>query len=264
LESLRREFADSFKSASKAVLSSENFYLQPAPEATFRLLTEAGVPSSAITVVVYIRRQDEAHLAWYNQTVKAQGYTGSLEDSIGETLDLWDYDRQLQPWADTFGAERLVVRIFNLPSLKNGDIRHDFLELLGLPSNHFAFDQKPMNTGLNADLLAFQRELNRLPLSPQEKRLFHKDLMELSGLTSGTGLFNDLPLLTAPRRQEILARYEAGNKRLARRLGRERLFEPLAIDDDTGGGVTGNPALSVNKLAAIVGWLLVRRERRSE
>ena len=265
LESLQCEFADSFKRAPKAVLSSENFYLQPAPEATLRLLTKAGVPSSAITVVVYIRRQDEAHLAWYNQAVKAQGYAGSLEDSIGETLGLWDYDRQLQPWADTFGAERLVVRIFDLPSLKTGDIRHDFLEILGLPPDDFAFDQKPVNTGLNADLLAFQRELNRLPLSPQEKRLFHKDLMALSRLTAGTGLFNDSPTLTAARRREILASYEAANERLAKRLGREKLFEPPETEgDDTGGSAVGDPVLSIDKLATIIGWLLIQRERLEE
>ena len=56
------------------VLSSENFYLFPAPTALRALLNSTGASiGRQIGIIVYVRRQDDAHESWYNQTVKAQG-----------------------------------------------------------------------------------------------------------------------------------------------------------------------------------------------
>ena len=71
------------------LLSSENFYLFPQPQALFDFLQQLGISQRfEIVLINYIRRQDEAVLSWYNQRVKAQGYTGTLEDSIEDDFDL--------------------------------------------------------------------------------------------------------------------------------------------------------------------------------
>src|SRR5262245_44821842 len=56
------------------VLSSENFYLLCPAEGAAALMRRIGFAPDRITVVAYLRRQDEAAMSWYNQAVKAQGY----------------------------------------------------------------------------------------------------------------------------------------------------------------------------------------------
>ncbi|NCC94764.1 MAG: hypothetical protein EOM10_16105, partial [Opitutae bacterium] len=63
------------------ILSSENFYLYPAPEALARLM-EASEPFRRfrVRVVVYVRPQEAAVESWYNQAVKAQGVSAEFPD----------------------------------------------------------------------------------------------------------------------------------------------------------------------------------------
>lgn len=69
--------------AGPLLLSSEDFYLFPAPERLREMLADVGVLAShRPVIVVYVRRQDDAHVSWYNQTIKAQGHTHSLDECI--------------------------------------------------------------------------------------------------------------------------------------------------------------------------------------
>lgn len=235
------------------ILSSENFYLLCEPVDVLDLMVRLGFPRGAVTVVVYLRRQDEAALSWYNQAVKAQGYAGSLEEHLRAHQDLWDYDAHLRAWAGAFGADRLVVRRYG------GDVRRDFLDALGLPADGFRFPAERINTEINRDILEFQRQLNRLPLPAQDKRQFHRQLMALTAASAGSGLFSDAPLLDGEGRRALLQSYEASNRRVAEaHLGGACLFEPPPPD----GEATDSPApgLTPEKLAGMVGWLLLTKD----
>lgn len=242
------------------ILSSENFYLLSDPQMVARALDGIGLAPARTRVLVYLRRQDEAHLSWYNQAVKAQGYAGELEDCIAECRDLWDYDARLEAWAAVFGEGNIFVRPFD--DLPGGDVRRDFLAVLGLPEAGFDLNGAPVNTALNPDLLAYQRAVNRLPLSPQEKRRHHKPLMALSRAAAGSGLFVEGPLMDGAARRDLLARYQSGNRAVARRwLGRDELFKHIASDMPQ---AAAHPELTPEKLAAIQGWLLARPDSRPE
>ncbi|MBI5783955.1 MAG: hypothetical protein HZA64_00720 [Rhodocyclales bacterium] len=232
------------------ILSSENFYLLCEPAAVLDLMVRLGFPRGAVTVVVYLRRQDEAALSWYNQAVKAQGYAGSFEEHLTTHHDLWDYDARLRAWAEAFGADCLAVRSYD------GDVRRDFVEAVGLPADDLHFAAERVNTEINSDILEFQRQLNRLPLPPQQKRAFHKQLIALTAASAGSGLFTDAPLLDDAGRQRLLESYASGNRRVADAyFGGGELFAPLL----TGSNIHLPPApgLTPEKLAALVGWLLL-------
>jgi hypothetical protein len=214
-------------SAKTLVLSSENFYLYPRPKQLGDLLVSVGLrPDDDLTIVCYVRRQDEAHISWYNQTVKAQGNARSFEATVALTRDLWDYGSRLAPWATEFGASRLLARDYAPFTAGSGDVRWDFSRILGLPEEAFDYPPARENERISRDILEFQRAVNRLPLTAQSKRRYHKRLIKLTAVTAGSGVFDDSPFLTERERAALLATYEESNASVARKyLGRERLFE---------------------------------------
>lgn len=235
------------------LLSSENFYLYPEPATLRGLLERCWLVEPAI--VVYLRRQDAAHESWFNQTIKAQGYTHTLEECIARFHGLWDFEAQLAKWADAFGRDALVVRVYEEQQFEGGSLLTDFAAAAGIDARGLVLPEAEVNAGLNRDILEFQRVVNGLPLATIEKRRFHKELIALSAGAKGSGLFDESPLLTPARRQDLMAQYAAGNRAVARTyLGRDELFrEPLPQD-----GAAPGEGLTTEKLARILGWLLAK------
>lgn len=238
------------------VLSSENFYLFPDPAQLKHLLLQTGASTGReIHILVYIRRQDDAHESWYNQTVKAQGAAHTIDECINRHFGLWDYHARLERWAAAFGAGSLRVRRFHPAAFSGGSLRGDFLQQAGIVEQGLTLPPEEVNWSLNRDLLAFQRLLNRLPLAQIRKRHFHRQLMALSRHAAGQGWFDESPLLTPAGRREIMARYETSNAAIAREfLGGEPAF-PWG-DDDAGPGSAAGAGLTLRKLLIILHWLL--------
>ena len=250
LGDLEHELASATRGHDGAVLiSSEDFYLYPNPAGLRATLERCGLP--APTVVVYVRRQDAAHESWYNQTVKAQGYTHDIETCIAQFFGIWDYAAQLQKWSDVFGREALRVRVYD----PNVSLLADFAEASSLDVDGIAAPDDALNAGLNRDVLEFQRIVNGLPLPVVEKRRFHRELIALSTETRGSGLFDEAPLLSRARRRALIAAYANSNAQVARTyVGRDTLFDE-SVPDDATSAPTG---LTPEKLARIVGWLMAK------
>lgn len=258
LADLTRELAKKTADSPSIVLSSEDFYLLPNPAGVAAMLGKAGFPVGSVTVVVYVRRQDEAHLSWYNQAVKAQGYSGTLAECVAKTHSLWDYAAQLERWAAVFGADRLAVRLYQPLNGPATDIRRDFLALAGIPADAFSFPDANENSRINAEILEFQRLINRLPLTPQQKRGAHKELIELTAASEGSPLFEDAALMGKQERAAILKRYAASNRAVALKyFRRDRLFDESMPKGLPRKGA--RPELDNEKLVYIMGWLLARR-----
>jgi len=250
----------------RIILSSENFYLFADPICTREALAAIGFSPTAVRVVAYLRRQDEMHISWYNQAIKAQGYSGTLAQSIEETFGMWNYADRLAAWREAFGDGSLVIRPYP-PGRSDSashefDVRRDFLQLAGIEPEAFRFDAVDGNPRLNRDLLEFQRVLNLLPLPTSSKRAYHQELKKLATLASDSDLFDDSPLLDASARRALLERYAEGNRELAvRHLGRRDLFPALPLSglevmDRRPGEWSG---LTPEKVASIVGWLLASK-----
>lgn len=242
------------------LISSENFFLFPSPAAVATMLQESGtLEGRAISVVVYLRRQDAAHESWYNQTIKAQGATHDFDACVEQYQQLWDYRLQLAAWSKEFGSDALIVRPYEREQLLNNSLADDFLQILGVDSSTWTIPAERVNSGLNNDALEFQRIINTLPLTVQQKRRFHRDLIAMSARFAGTGVFDDAPVAGGARRRAILESYDEGNRAVAQTfLGRTTLFTEKPVDQPA-----TTSTLTVEKLAAIVGWLLVERDTKT-
>lgn len=243
------------------VLSSEDFYLCPNPQGLKRFLEGAGVLADReLSIVVYLRRQDDAHESWFNQTIKAQGYTHSLEECLVAFDGLWDYEANLSRWEAAFGREALVVRSYERESYAGGSLIDDFFSILGIERAALEIQRETVNTSLNRDLLAYQRIINAMPLDHAARRRFHHDLMALNEAMKGKGFFDERPVIDGQQRREILSRYDAGNRAVAERyLHRDALFLNQRIEAavETSSAAGG---LTVEKLAAILSWVQIRRD----
>jgi hypothetical protein len=237
------------------ILSSENFYLLCAPDRVAQLMRRLGfVPEENLQVLIYIRRQDEAHLSWYNQAVKAQGFAGTIADSIADAWNLWDYAKRLKRWERAFGTGAISVRVYQESALHGGEIRRDICHVLGLKPERLAFSQHRANTKLNRSALEFQRQLNTHRVSTQHKRRFHRELMALCARSAGTGLFDESEVLDVPQRIALLERYARGNAQVARRyLNRDRLFDVSMPSPHPRDG--GPSTLTAVEEAGIMDWL---------
>jgi hypothetical protein len=258
LDVLTEELAESVRDhRGNVVLSSEDFYIFPAAPALYTMLESARVLANREPIIiVYLRRQDAAHESWYNQTIKAQGETHALDECIELNRELFDYHEQLERWSSVFGRSSLVVRPYEEGQLKNGSLVEDFFGVIGIDPHVLAIPPERVNSGLNKDVLEFQRLINHLPLEVERKRLYHRELIALTSQTSGAGLFGETPLLSGPQRRDILAFYSSGNAEVAAKyLDREALFfdEPSDIPE-----VVAAPELTAQKLAYIFGWLLAQ------
>lgn len=260
-DELLEQLFDAITDQVNIILSSEIFYMYSNPEDVADMCEKLGIRTADVRVALYIRRQDDAHVSWYNQRVKAQGYDNTIRASIDDSFDLWDYEKKLQPWQDVFGSDNILVRIFDKQELAGGDVRSDFLTVLNIPAVDFQLPAMEINTRLCRDILEFQRLINKLPMEPVQKRQFREELMSLSRATGNTGLFDDSPLLDNDERRQILTSYTKSNQALARKyFQRDELFnEEITVQTE---GQTGTHDLGVEKLSYILGWILSTRAAR--
>ena len=131
--------------------------------------------------------------------------------------------------------------------------------VMGLSSRGFNLPDTPINNAINKDLLEFQRLVNRLPLSYKEKRSFHQELMQLTRATQGLNLFNETPMLTISKRNEIMAYYAESNRQLSNKyLNGAELFPAQA--ELASPPEYQDTALNEEKLAYILGWILAKKD----
>jgi hypothetical protein len=231
----------------------------PNPEKLFVMLQRTGsLANRQPTIIVYLRRQDEAHESWYNQTIKALGYHHSVDESLATFHSLFDYEENLKRWSAVFGDDALDVRIYEEAQFVGGTLAADFLNVLGMPNLAVSLPAEKVNTGLNYDLLQIQRGINRLPLSVQQKRRFHKDMIDLSLHARGSGLFDEAPLIDEDQARAIMRSYATGNSNVARKyFGRNHLFSQRSIPASTHVPRNG---VTTEKLLYLLGWILARSE----
>lgn len=94
-----------------------------------------------ITVIAYLRRQDQLAISHHQEGSKnhyamSSRYYGDSEKALPpyqEHFDLYlDYHKRLGMWADVFGDDNLILRLFERDRMKSGDSVQDFGNALGL------------------------------------------------------------------------------------------------------------------------------------
>jgi hypothetical protein len=240
------------------LLSSEDFYLFPQPEKLFSLVEKSGLAKQrTIRVIVYLRRQDELMVSWYNQAVKAQGFTGTFNEALEVYSWLGDYRKELERWSNVFGAENMMVRRYPSNPETDPDLMSDFWSLIcpTIVTKIKSSVQAGKNISLNRDLLEIQRIINQLPVAIVDKRRFHHELMQLTA--KDEGFFSDAPVASRSQLDQLLRRYQEGNSDVSKLyLDGAPLF-PLTVRSND--SVAGYDGLKIEKVVAAFAWMLLNR-----
>lgn len=213
------------------LLSSENFLLYPQPAKLACFLQDTGLSRTRrVVVLAYLRRQDDLLESWYNQAVKAQGFTGTFEDMIAAPPAFLEFDRGLEAWGDVFGRDAIDCRLYEEACAVG--LEHDFWNALqpGL-AGLIPPAKAAANTRLDRDFLEVQRIINGLEMTPVQKRGLHREFMTMSAEADRVGAW---PLMTPKIRTRIIEKYRESNGRLAQTwFGRDTLYSDVAVQDAT-------------------------------
>ena len=141
----REGFADRIATVDRDVVvaSSENlsFFFEKAPIAALESLLRPHFDE--ISIVCYLRRQDRHAVSHHQEGAKPHRHAegalwghapNALPDASPEQDLYLDYDRRMGLWADVFGADHLILRVYDRTLLKDGDIFADFLAVIGVDS----------------------------------------------------------------------------------------------------------------------------------
>ncbi|MFW2542764.1 hypothetical protein ACN2XU_08990 [Primorskyibacter sp. 2E107] len=191
--------------APNILLSSENFPLADIARVRDWIGTLPDI--AAVKVIFFVRSQDELAESEYNQMVKLKGEARSLAD-YAAALEGADYMHESRGWAEAFGAENLICRVFDA----SGGVLTGFLECLpvdpaalpeptrGNPTDAAAY----ANKSLGAKALGTALLLNRIEIA--ERLSLYRDLFaRFEG--------QDIPavLMSSAEARALRARFAASN-----------------------------------------------------
>ena len=191
-----------------------------------------------VTIIVYLRRQDDFAEAYYRQILKRlmPGCRTFKEFLAIPALREWlDYRSALAPWMAHFGKENIKVRLYEQCTKKGGVIA-DFAALMDLSTDdRFAWPAGDAETNrrLSDSALEFLRvaKANDIPHSLRQR-------LE-SWVQENSGRFNDnrtLEYFHGREREQFLDQFKDINAWIAETfLGRTdgRLFEPPVVVNET-------------------------------
>ena len=195
--------------ASTIVLSAENLCNPMGFEKIFATVRER----FDTRIVMYVRRQDEfLESAWQQWDVKRGG---SLLAWLVECIGIHgNWLEILAPWADSFGDERMMVRVFDRQRLAGGDVFQDFCAALDVDASAL---QTPgeVNVGLTPLLNRLVEGRGYLFDGPHDSA-FYDSLRDLAKAL----VERDEPaarLFSSAEAEAVMLRYEQANERFRQR-----------------------------------------------
>lgn len=197
-------------SAPAVVVSSENFWLVDPGR-----LPAALKDNFDVKVVAYLRRQDDVLVSSFMQEVKggAIPFEYPLDDFIANPTrrKFLDYHAILQAWAETFGRENVIVRLFEQLDKSNG-IERDFLKVTGVADAgglHFPATDK--NISPSIDVIRILSELHPLALDGVSRRRLAKTFSKVESALDHANTTPASALFSSEQRRGILEHFAAGN-----------------------------------------------------
>jgi hypothetical protein len=167
-----------------------------------------------VKIIIYLRHQPEYYLSTYSMVIKA-GSEKETRVPASEREYYYNYDKMLNVWADAFGEDAILVRVFERAALINGDVVDDIFGLMGVDRAGLSIPEA-LNQSLDARSLQFLQLFRRsVPryrdgvLNPE-----HGDVVRaLEALPPGPKY-----RVSAEVMQRIADMFAASNARVARRF----------------------------------------------
>jgi hypothetical protein len=166
-----------------------------------------------ITIVVYLRRQDEFLCSTYSTDVKS-GHTGLMRVPGPELRkNRYDYELLLDRWSSAVGRDKIVCKIYEAAKFPNGDVVADFAQIIGLSSIADYQRPKRINESLDISTLEFLRLFNTVVPRFKDKKpnpLRGKVVQLLQRVSDGPR-----PTLAAAEIAEFMGYFRDSNARVA-------------------------------------------------
>ncbi len=140
------------------ILSCEHFSSRLREADALQSIRDA-LPDRSVKVICYLRRQDDFALAAYSTAVLSGRRKPFRADQVTAKQRYYNFRDTLELWGSVFGPENILVREFDRKRFVDGDIRRDFLGLLGIGDAGFSFG-KDENLSLDAQQVQALRLVN--------------------------------------------------------------------------------------------------------
>ncbi|WP_208353898.1 hypothetical protein [Pseudaestuariivita rosea] len=239
LDNVRSEIETRLHQTPSLLITSEHFHSRLRDTQSIVQLSEFLSPLfDQITVICYMREQSALATSFYSTMIKAGATVqyGTYLNHIQADDHYYNYDIFLDKWRVAFGAENMVVRLFDPLHLKNGNILYDILHQIdsGLDPNALEQPQKKANLSLGPIGLEMGRKLNTIyPRYNQDGTQNHLrwELMKaLSQSRLGTA-----GKLQNPMAQTLYQMFAPSNRKVAQDyFGQDGdLFPPVPAPDAT-------------------------------
>lgn len=192
----------------KALISSEIFSLI-APKKFRQSLPQ--LDRFPMTIVVYLRRQDQYVEAFYKQRLK----NGRTVVPFGEFLEsrvcrrITNYASLLDDWARAYPKAKLLPRIYDRANFVDGDIVADFASILGLGKEDLGGGKVEVNLSPSKEVIDILLALAPHFEGPELRTIFRAaKAQDLDGFSAKGDLF------TPSERREYCAQFGQENETL--------------------------------------------------
>ncbi len=170
-----------------------------------------------VSIVVYLRRQDDFLISKYGQHVRMYTirYSGTIYDFYfrHNFVARYNYQDLINRWANVFGTDNMIVQVYERQRFPDGDVIRDFFRLLKIemPQDVDAV-AKSINRTLQPMGLEILRRANQRPLESSK----HAKLLQMLD-QSDFSAYGRYELLTDRNRHDLLGLFRNSNALVARK-----------------------------------------------
>lgn len=188
-----------------------------------------------VKIIAYFRPQENMAISLHSTGLRGESTT-KLKDrlnGVNEENPYYNYYDLAMRWSSVFGKENMVFRIFDSKTMRESDVRYDFLDALsyvGLNLNTSKFYINPERSNESLSILrgsAFKAVNEVVPYWHSSPLLMsNAENMELKNKILG---INSLARGEFPNRNigEVQARFEESNEKFFREFMPGMKFEPF-------------------------------------
>jgi len=162
-----------------------------------------------VTIVVYLRRQDDFIESMYTQEIHEGGSIPFKEFINSYPKKPFDWNQLLHHYSKHFGKDNILVRKYDRASLpKKNSLLEDFSTAIGLSGKYLAKTEVTLtpNCGYSRDALEIAKLCN--PHLNNEERSFLRRMLQK---TSSKQPFEAYSFWTQTEREQFLSQYTASN-----------------------------------------------------
>jgi len=205
-DQLLKEMADS--KADKVIISTEHFtFVKP----TYVEDIKSMLAGFEIKIVFYVRTQESLIQSAFLQWQKVgDDYQGGVELFFRKHKAGFDFMKRIAPWANCFGEESIIARLYER-TLIGDDVCRDIALVLGIEGLEFGVRKKE-NISLRPEFSALVNLMDNTGVSREDRTKIINELLRLSEYFDATKKGS---LISSDLRKEISNFYRKSNLEFA-------------------------------------------------